>query len=547
MGRTNLSRRAHTLQLSLLASLGLVPVACGGSAVTSGPGDQALGGTGGGGGAVAYGGDLPAYGGTSPYGGDGVTYGGSSPAHGGSGGRGIVACESPVLDPTTHLITCGNGFVHRPFAVACVLPPTSGGSAGAAGEPGEAGAPATLPAPADCRVDADCSSLRLGFCDSPGGQLPRCETGCLQDSDCAPQQLCLCNGSAHGGQCVFARCKADTECGGTSLCASASAPCSGTSFACLSPQDECTTNADCGNGTCETIDTPYRSCNNGVCGRPFLVAETARLAAVIASPEWLDDSALTPDLRKLGARARATLAAHWTRLAQMEHASIAAFARFSLQLLSVGAPAHLIEACTRAIADETAHTRLCFEMASHYGGLPLGPARLDISHCLDETSLTGIMKLVLSEGCLGETGAALEALEAAATATDPAVIQAFSRIARDEQRHAELAFQFLQWALARSPSSVRSQLAREAAVRLREFELAATPSERPLDTAEPDLSAHGLLSPTAIHAVRRHAARGVVAPLLASLLTAVQRRSDVSPATSLPPRACRHGLSNGAL
>ena len=50
--------------------------------------------------------------------------------------------------------------------------------------------------------------------------------------------------------------------------------------------------------------------------------------------------------------ARRAIAQHWTRAAQMEHASVAAFSRFSLQLLAVGAPPSLLEDAHRAALDE---------------------------------------------------------------------------------------------------------------------------------------------------------------------------------------------------
>jgi hypothetical protein len=142
----------------------------------------------------------------------------------------------------------------------------------------------------------------------------------------------------------------------------------------------------------------------------------------------------------------------------MEHASIAAFARFSLQLLSLGAPPELVDACTRALADETAHTRLCFGIASAYAGHALGPGPLDVSGSLELTSLADIVDLVIAEGCFGETSAALQALEAGAAARDPAICAAYARIAVDEERHAELAFHFVRWALRRDPIAVSERL-----------------------------------------------------------------------------------------
>ena len=256
------------------------------------------------------------------------------------------------------------------------------------------------------------------------------------------------------------------------------------------------------------------------------------MADITRSSEWLDETARMPNLRGLSPRARTALSAHWSRLAQMEHASIAAFARFNLQLLSLGAPASLIDACTRAMADETAHSRLCFQMASHYGGAPLGPGPLDIGQCLNATSRSEILKLVLLEGCLGETSAALEAAEAAAIATDSAVKSAFARIARDEQRHAELAFRFLSWALAQSPEAVRIELALEAERRLQQFERALSPAPRTTDLSQAELSAHGCLSADALDQIHRHAARGVVAPLLSALFSAHSAAASASLARS---------------
>jgi hypothetical protein len=148
-------------------------------------------------------------------------------------------------------------------------------------------------------------------------------------------------------------------------------------------------------------------------------------------------------------------------MGQLEHASIAAFARFSLQLLSFGAPAELVEACTQALADETAHAKLCFAIASAYAERSVGPGPLDIEGSLTAVSLVEVVDLVILEGCLGETGAALEALEALETRAaleDPVIAAAYRRIAADEQRHAELAFQFLRWAFEQQPDVVAERV-----------------------------------------------------------------------------------------
>ena len=240
--------------------------------------------------------------------------------------------------------------------------------------------------------------------------------------------------------------------------------CGGTLFACTSEKDECLGNSDCPNNFCYAGSN--RTCTpSGVCGRPFLVDEAPRFADVTPRTDWLDLS-LAPSLAGLSPLKRAELAAHWSRLGQMEHASIAAFARFNLQLLALGAPSDLVEACNQALIDETAHAKLCFAFASAYAGTKLGPGKLDMSHCFEETTLLSVTQLVVSEGCIGETVAALEALEDADRATDPVVKNALLCIAHDERNHAELAYLFVRWALTQCSDEERSELIHEAERRM---------------------------------------------------------------------------------
>ena len=66
-----------------------------------------------------------------------------------------------------------------------------------------------------------------------------------------------------------------------------------------------------------------------------------------------------------------------------------------------------------------------------------------------EGSFEEILINVIREGCIGETVAAVEAAEALEHAVDPMVRDALARIAKDELRHADLAWQFVRWALDR--------------------------------------------------------------------------------------------------
>ena len=500
-----LSQHASALQLSLLASLGLtLPVlaACGGSVVTQGEGVAGSGNSAGSGASSGQG----ASGGTSPGGGG---PGGSGPIVAGAGPV-YPFCERPVLDPVSGLVNCLNGFEHRPKPVKCTPPPDlgEGGADGEAGAGGAAGA--TSDVPDQCASDADCRYLPLGYCntgnfgggDAPGEKpLAYCSSGCLQDSDCTGSAICVCDGSASGGKCVPSTCTTDADCGSKQFCIGTEGTCGGTYFSCTNEGDECLSRADCNSGqTCLDFgdNLMHRRCGSGpACGRPFLIEDAPRFADVTQRTDWLNASP-SPELSNLSPLQRAELAGHWSRLGQMEHASIAAFARFNLQLLALGAPAELVEACNQALIDETAHAKICFAFASAYAGTKLGPSKLDMSHCFEETTLLSVTQLVISEGCIGETVAALEALEEAEKAADPVVKSALLRIAHDERNHAELAYRFLRWAVAQCTNEQRSEIVFEVEQRLRAFEATAQRAEQTI------------------------AARRVVRPLLAALSTEME-------------------------
>src|SRR5262249_21588545 len=143
---------------------------------------------------------------------------------------------------------------------------------------------------------------------------------------------------------------------------------------------------------------------------------------------------------------RAALAAHWEREAAFEHASVAAFARASLALLAAGAPPDLVAATHAAAIDEIEHARLGYALASAYGAEPRGPAALPAAAPPFSGSLEDLAVETLIDACAGESAAALALREASAAVRDEGVRAVLSRIADDEERHAELAFRTVAWA-----------------------------------------------------------------------------------------------------
>ncbi len=316
-----------------------------------------------------------------------------------------------------------------------------------------------------------------------------------------------------------------------------------------------------GGGSCEGADpTDYSFCvyfysevyeMNGQCcrdlegtenccdGRPFYVDGTARKADVVDRTDWsCGPRPCTDDLSSIE---REALAAAWSVDAQMEHASVASFARFALQLLAVGAPPELLEEAQRAMADEVRHAQICFSLASAYAGRAMGPGPLPIDGALDEsTDVASILVATIVEACIGETIAAMHAEVAASRSRDPAVRRALEGIAADEARHALLAWRFVGWMLERDPSLC--DVARRAF---------ATCSPGPeVDRDPPVASAiwegHGRLGPRTASTLSRRAFAQVIRPCAEALLgrhrpgaetgaegARDRRRSTVRPAARL--------------
>jgi hypothetical protein len=238
----------------------------------------------------------------------------------------------------------------------------------------------------------------------------------------------------------------------------------------------------------------------------------------------------TPNLAGLDPLRRAALAEHWSRNGLMEHASVAAFARFTLELLALGAPADLVQGAQRALGDEIAHAELCFGLAGAYAGHAVQPGPLPIQGALAELSLVAVAGTAIAEACVGETLAAVEAAEACEHTRDPEVRAVLKRIAADESRHAEFGWKFLRWVIAKAAPAEREQLRRLTS------RLVATELERARDTVclhtEPDLLAHGVLTPALRNEVHRAALEQLISPLARALFEETARYAFVNRAPS---------------
>ena len=253
-----------------------------------------------------------------------------------------------------------------------------------------------------------------------------------------------------------------------------------------------------------------------VIGRPLVdggqpVIAAARVGG--AAADWAD-AEQHPVLAGLSAEQRRRLSDFWAEAGLMEHASVDAFARVSLDLMALGAPADLLRRTHEAALDEIRHARQSLALASAYRGAPIRPSALpEAAGTSGAVSLVELAVATAREGCIGETLAAVLAAEQLARATDPAVRAVLRGIVRDESRHAELAWATVRWALAEGGLPVREAL-REVFTHAEDALPAAV---EPLADAQ-DCAAHGLLGRAQTRRALERALRRVVAPAARALV-----------------------------
>lgn len=374
-----------------------------------------------------------------------------------------------------------------------------------------------------CDVDADCTASPYGAClhtEIKGGfgDACTCTYSCAKDADCDDDELCVGAGVVDGvtrwPSCVPASCSVSDDCPSSECGIEAwHDGCSwNVDIACRSDADECRSDADCDDSCGQAYDGTTFECQEAECalGRPLLVDGVVRTAPVGSGRDaraWVD--ALQPVV-PVSRKARRALAAHWARVGALEHASVASFGRFGLELMALGAPPELLVEAQQAQHDEIVHARLAFGLASAYAGQGLGPGPLALDGVTIEQDPAAILASLVEEACINETLAAAEAAACADACTDPAVTAVLRRIADDEARHAALGWRCLQWLLDSRPELTGTARTLFAS-------LSAELRGRALAPAS-DLSELGLLGPAALADVRRRTLDEVVLPCLAALL-----------------------------
>ena len=268
----------------------------------------------------------------------------------------------------------------------------------------------------------------------------------------------------------------------------------------------------------------YIHCTGACCGRPLEIAGQARTAPLKSRTDWLTAEGEPPT--DLSPETRRALALAWRLDARDEHASVASFQRFGLDLLALGAPADLVMDAVSAAADEVNHARIAFGIAARLDGEPVGPGQLNLTGLVVRGDLASAAAAAAHEGCVGETLAAVAVGAAARQCTDPVIAASLRQIAGDEARHAELAWRFVSWAVQAGGATVHAAVAEAFA--------AATAESAPVDARElvlTDVPANtrrrfGRLLAGETDRLRQRTLVDIIAPCAASLLAGRLDRTD---------------------
>ena len=485
--------------------------------------------------------------------GDVITTSGTTGSGGGSGtgttgttGTGSTPVEcvgaTPVLiagGADSGFARCPDGTIHRVHPVACDVN---------AGIHACTGTEAMI----TCKTDAECTMAPHGRCASFtqstfGGPATACGCvyPCATDAECGAGKACVCPGVVPAAE-PWATCAADSACLTGKDCPSGE--CGVSSFdngcgiavqlGCRAATDPCRLDTQCTakpGDKCALGAALTWACSDTTCaiGRPLLIDGRPRTARAVESAAWTspaDAPGATPDLAGLDATTRQALARHWLDVAALEHASVASFARFTLELLALGAPPALLAESQRAAIDEVEHARLAYALARAYAGRSFGPGPLDLSAVALRTGAREVVRALVMEACVGETLGVAEALAIADRVRDPILRGTHARIAVDEQRHAELAWRSLAWLLAGGDAELTRFAARcfEQATR----EMAYDPAPRAGSWPE-----HGVLAAAELGAIRRRALREVVSPCAAAVLGQPPRPRELPARESAPSAA----------
>lgn len=162
---------------------------------------------------------------------------------------------------------------------------------------------------------------------------------------------------------------------------------------------------------------------------------------------------------------RAALGAEWRENGKKEHASVAAFAQLTVDLMAVGAPPELVAAAQRDALDEIRHAAACFAIARDIDGrvespspFPDARARRLLFTSSRSIALTQMAIDALADGVLNEGIAARLLAQLARSCEVPALSSILRDMAADESRHAAHSWDIVAWCVESGGATVAKAL-----------------------------------------------------------------------------------------
>ena len=203
-------------------------------------------------------------------------------------------------------------------------------------------------------------------------------------------------------------------------------------------------------------------------GRQIRFFGKIHLPLVHAGAAWTTSAAslstLDSDLPGDQLAPRQALAAQWRENGRTEHASVAAFARLTLDLMALGAPPELVVDANRDALDEIRHAQLCFGLARALDGRAGSPGpfpEAGRARTLTTTRILALEQLAvdsLIDGALHE-GVSARIIARLARRCEVAVLEVMLKeIAADEGRHARHGWDVVLWCLAEGGEPVARAL-----------------------------------------------------------------------------------------
>lgn len=209
-------------------------------------------------------------------------------------------------------------------------------------------------------------------------------------------------------------------------------------------------------------------CARMIEGRPFVDDHGSPLHAQLETHQaaWSADK---PHIQEI--TIDTILGKEWADRALGEHASVPAFAAFTIALMSNNAPPKLVEDALTAAMDEVRHAKTSFEVASLLLGTIVEPGPIPPSSHSFMADMKSMALAAAQEGCIDETLSALAAAYDVDTRLDQntrisdttksMLKDKVRTIALEEARHSGLAWRTVHWA-CKTDSEVCSHVEKSA-------------------------------------------------------------------------------------